>query len=86
MIYAIARCILYPGYTVVITTPVKNQSKNFVANVEKLMRKSHNLRNEIENYKAGTNESYIRFKNGSQIVAMTFSEGALGQKIMWPTI
>ena len=50
------------------------------------MRKSHNLRNEIENYKAGTNESYIRFKNGSQIVAMTFSEGALGQKIMWPTI
>lgn len=80
MIYAIARCILYPNYTVVITTPVKDQSKGFISSVEKLMRRSYNLRNEIKDYKAGTNESYIKFKNGSQIIAMPFSENALGQR------
>lgn len=75
-----ARCILYPNTTVILTAPQKNQSRNFIASIEKFIRVSRNLDNEIKDYKAGTNESYVKFKNGSEIIAMTFSEGALGRR------
>ena len=80
LIYAMARCILYPNTTVILTAPQKNQSRNFIASIEKFIRVSKNLDNEIKDYKAGTNESYVKFKNGSEIIAMTFSEGALGRE------
>lgn len=75
-----ARCILYPNTTIILTAPQKKQSRNFIASIEKFIRVSKNLDNEIKDYKAGTNESYVKFKNGSEIIAMTFSEGALGRE------
>lgn len=81
LLFAIMRAILYPGQKILVVCPVKNQSKNFIKKINEFMRKSANLKAEVELIKTGLNEASIRFKNGSIIFTAAYSENALGERI-----
>lgn len=81
-LYCCCRCILYPGQKIVVSTETKDQSRRLIREkiVNELMDMSPNLRKEINprEIKIGTNESYVKFKNGSTIIAINASENTRG--------
>lgn len=81
-VFMVAKCILYPGTQVVISTETKNTSRRLISDKIKreLYDKSSNIRREIEDIKIGTNESSVTFKNGSIIVSLNASENTRGQR------
>lgn len=79
-IYAITRCILYPGTQVVIGASTKQQATILIS--EKigkiLMPMSPNLRNEVKEIKYNSTEAIVEFHNGSEIVAVVSGEQSRG--------
>lgn len=78
-IFAVARCILYPGTKVVITSGTRGQSINVLEKIQtELMPVSPNLRNEIDMNKTkfSGQDAKVMFKNGSFIKVVTASDNA----------
>lgn len=78
-IFAVARCILYPGTKVVITSGTRGQSVNVLEKIQtELMPVSPNLRNEIDMNKTkfSGQDAKVMFKNGSFIKVVTASDNA----------
>src|SRR5699024_4421574 len=88
-VYAVTRCILYPGTKVVIASGVKNQARMIISEkIVALYHVSHGLRNEIgsaRNIKTGVNDAEVVFKNGSKIsiiASSDYSRGVRGNVII----
>ena len=83
-LYCCCRAILYPGQKIIVTCETKEQSRNLIREkiVNELMNMSPNLKKEINprEIKIGTNESYVKFKNGSTITAINASENTRGKR------
>ena len=83
-LYCCCRCILYPGQKIIVSCETKEQSRNLIREkiVNELMSMSPNLKKEInpKEVKIGTNESYVKFKNGSTITAINASENTRGRR------
>ena len=83
-LYCCCRAILYPGQKILVSTETKEQSRNLIREkiVNELMGMSPNLKKEInpKEVKIGTNESYVKFKNGSTITAINASENTRGRR------
>lgn len=78
-IFAVVRCILYPGTQVVITSGTRGQSINVLEKIQvQLMPASPNLRNEIDpdKTKFSGQDAKVMFKNGSYIKVVTASDNA----------
>lgn len=78
-IFAVVRCILYPGTQVVITSGTRGQSINVLEKIQvQLMPISPNLRNEIDldKTKFSGQDAKVMFKNGSYIKVVTASDNA----------
>lgn len=78
-IFAVVRCILYPGTQVVITSGTRGQSINVLEKIQViLMPASPNLKNEIdlEKSKFSGQDAKVMFKNGSYIKVVTASDNA----------
>ena len=78
-IFAVARCILYPGTKVVITSGTRGQSINVLEKIQaELMPVSPNLRNEIDMAKTkfSGQDAKVMFKNSSYIKVVTASDNA----------
>lgn len=78
-IFAVVRCILYPGTQVVITSGTRSQSINVLEKIQvQLMPASPNLRNEIDldKTKFSGQDAKVMFKNGSYIKVVTASDNA----------
>lgn len=83
-LYCCCRAILYPGQKIIVSCETKEQSRNLIREkiVNELMNMSPNLKKEINprEIKIGTNESYVKFKNGSTITAINASENTRGKR------
>ena len=83
-LYCCCRCILYPNLKIIVSCETKEQSRNLIREkiVNELMNMSPNLKKEINprEIKIGTNESYVKFKNGSTITAINASENTRGKR------
>lgn len=75
-IYAVARCILYPGTIVVIASGTKGQATAVLKKIEQMMPDSPNLRREISDIKTGSNNAECQFHNGSVITVVTSNDNA----------
>ena len=78
-IFAVVRCILYPGTQVVITSGTRGQSINVLEKIQmQLMPASANLRNEIDVDKSrfAGQDAKVSFKNSSYIKVVTASDNA----------
>lgn len=78
-IFAVVRCILYPGTQVVITSGTRGQSINALEKIQMiLMPSSPNLRNEINSDKTkfSGQDAKVVFHNGSYIKVVTASDNA----------
>ena len=78
-ILAVARCILYPGTKVVITSGTRGQSINVLEKIQtELMPVSPNLCNEIDMAKTkfSGQDAKVMFKNSSYIKVVTASDNA----------
>lgn len=78
-IFAVARCILYPGTKVVITSGTRGQSINVLEKIQtELMPVSPNLCNEIDMAKTkfSGQDAKVMFKNSSYIKVVTASDNA----------
>lgn len=78
-IFAVVRCILYPGTQVVITSGTRGQSINVLEKIQvQLMPASPNLKNEIDldKTKFSGQDAKVMFKNGSYIKVVTASDNA----------
>lgn len=78
-IFAVCRCILYPGTMVVITSGTRGQSINILEKIQTvLMPASANLRNEIDlpNSKFSGQDAKVMFKNTSYIKVVTATDNA----------
>lgn len=80
-IYCIIRAILYPNTNIVIASGTRGQSRLIITEkILNLKNNSVNLDREIKEFKTGTNECYVLFKNGSKITAVTSGDGARGYR------
>ena len=78
-IFAVARCILYPGTKVVITSGTRGQSINVLEKIQtELMPVSPNLCNEIDMAKTkfSGQDAKVMFKNSSYIKVVTAYDNA----------
>lgn len=82
-IFAVTRCILYPGTKVVIAAPTKSQSKEVITKIKDLYNESEALRSEINSprdIKEGANNAGVDFKNGSTIRTVVAGDNARGAR------
>ena len=80
-LFAVCRCILYPGQLVIAVSATYKQSRNMIKKVtEDFMINSALLRNEILKWSDGQNDCYIQFKNGSIFRAITATESSRGYR------
>lgn len=81
-VYACCRAILYPGSRIVLTSATRGQSQLIVS--EKIKKElwdaSINLRREIQRISDNTNDVFVKFKNGSQVVTVTLSKNSRGNR------
>ena len=79
-VYCCCRCILYPNTKIIVASGTKGQARLLISQkIEKeLMGMSPNLRREIAYVKVGANDAVVKFKNGSTIEAVAFSDSARG--------
>lgn len=78
-IFAVGRCILYPGTEIVITSGTRGQSVNVLLKIQTLLiPRSKNLENEIDMRKTkfSGQEAMVMFKNSSYIKVVTASDNA----------
>lgn len=80
-LFAVCRCILWPGTKIVACAAVYKQGREIVLKItDDFMQKSPLLRNEISKWSAGQNECYVYFKNGSWIRVVTATENSRGSR------
>lgn len=80
-VFCAARCILYPGTTVVVTSKTKMQAAELIKKIElELMPKSPNLRLEIKKIVSSGSDPICIFKNGSVITVTTASDTGRGRR------
>ena len=88
-IFAVARCILYPGTKVVITSGTRGQSINVLEKIQtELMPVSPNLCNEIDMAKTkfSGQDAKVMFKNSSYIKVVTASDNARSNRANIPIV
>lgn len=83
-IYAIVRCILYPGTIVVIASSTKDQAALIIdQKIRDLYNKYESVRDEIgpiSNIKASKEEASVQFLNGSRVITSVAGEGGRGRR------
>ena len=81
-VYAVCKCILFPGSMGVIVSGTKGQAIMVISKkIEReLMRDSPNLRREIQRVLVDKVSAIVEFRNGSTITAVTLSANALGNR------
>jgi len=80
-VYTMARCILYPGTKVVITSSTKKQAGLIISAYCIPMIMNHpNINREILSYTANNNTYEVRFKNGSFITVVVSGESGRGNR------
>lgn len=78
-LFAVCRAILWPGEQILVVSCTYKQAKNLVQKItDDFMLKSPLLRNEIAKVSVGQNDTYIQFKSGSMIKAITATESSRG--------
>lgn len=81
-LYAIIRCILYPGTKVVIASGVKNQARLIISEkIQDLYNRHSVIRAEIgpqNNIKTSVNDAQVTFLNGSKIFAVASTDNTRG--------
>lgn len=78
-IFCVARCILYPGTKVVVSSGTRGQARLIITEkVLDLIRDNPMIAREVEETKTGTNDTQVVFHNGSRIFAVTSNENARG--------
>lgn len=75
-IYAVARCILYPGTIVVVASGTKGQATSVLKKIEELMPNSPNMKREILDIRTGSNNAECTFHNGSVIRVAVSNDNA----------
>lgn len=76
-LYALTRCILYPGTTVVIASGTRNQAKTIISEkIQGFYNDSPNVRREIKDMNSKSNEPEVIFKNGSKIFVVAANDNA----------
>jgi hypothetical protein len=80
-LFAVIRCILFPGEIVVTTSHTFKQGKDIVLKItDGFMHDSPLLCSEIEKTSTGINDCGIWFKNGSQIIVKVANENTRGTR------
>lgn len=80
-LFAVCRCILYPGSKIVCCSYTFKQGKEIILKItDDFMQKSPLLRNEILKTNTGQNDCFVYFKNGSWIRVVVASESSRGAR------
>lgn len=80
-LFAVCRCILYPGSKIVCCSYTFKQGKEIILKItDDFMQKSPLLRNEILKTSTGQNDCFVYFKNGSWIRVVVASESSRGAR------
>lgn len=80
-LFAVCRCILYPGSKIVACSYTFKQGKEVVLKItDDFMQKSPLLRNEISKTSTGQNDCAVYFKNGSWIRVVVAAESSRGAR------
>jgi len=80
-VYAIAKCILYPGLTVSLNSSTKGQAGLIISEkVQELYREHPNIQREISNITTNANRWRVDFHNGSKINVVISGEGGRGHR------
>ena len=80
-VYAIARCILYPGTTVALASSTKAQAGLIISEKCKAIHdESSNVQRETVNIVTNQNKWEMTFKNGSKINVVISGEGGRGHR------
>lgn len=80
-LFAVYRCILYPGTKIIACSYTFKQGKEIVLKItDDFMQKSALLRNEIRSVSVGQNDCAVYFKNGSWIRVVVASESSRGAR------
>jgi hypothetical protein len=80
-VYAIARCILYPGTTVALASSTKAQAGLIISEKCKSLRDEHpNINRECSNLVTNQNKWEMTFYNGSKINVVVSGEGGRGHR------
>lgn len=78
-VYAIARCILYPGTTVALASSTKAQAGLIISEKCKSLRDEHpNIARECSGLVTNQNKWEMTFHNGSKINVVVSGEGGRG--------
>jgi hypothetical protein len=79
--FSTARCILYPGLSIIIAATTKAQAGLIISKkITEFKIKSPLVDAEIINITANTNVYEAKFRNGSMITVVAANEGALGNR------
>ena len=77
--YGIAKCILYPGLTIVLNSSTKEQAGLIIKEkVQELYDGHPNIQREISKITTNANKWRVDFHNGSKIKVVISGEGARG--------
>jgi len=80
-LFAVCRCILYPGSKIVCCSYTFKQGKEIILKItDDFMQKSSLLRNEISKVSTGQNDCFVYFKNGSWIRVVVAGESSRGAR------
>ena len=80
-LFAVCRCILYPGSKIVCCSYTFKQGKEIILKItDDFMQKSALLRNEILKVSTGQNDCFVYFKNGSWIRVVVAGESSRGAR------
>ena len=80
-LFAVYRCILYPGTKIVTTSYTFKQGKEVVLKItDDFMHKSPLIRNEVSKTSVSQNDCAVYFKNGSWIRVVVAAESSRGAR------
>lgn len=80
-LFAVCRCILYPGSKIIATSNTFKQGREIILKItDDFMQHSPLLRNEIRRVAIGQNECAVYFKNGSFVRIVTANENSRGAR------
>lgn len=80
-LYAVIRCILYPGTKICVAASTKKQACEILNKInDEFLQKSPFLADEIEEIKPDPSRGYCKFKNGSWIKAVTSDDRSRGNR------
>lgn len=78
-LFAVVRCILFPGTKIVVTSATFKQAKEVILKItDDFMQKSSLLCNEISRTSTGQNDCSVIFKNGSYLRVYVATENSRG--------